>query len=320
MNETVHSEPIRAWFERKTKKIRKSIFWFSIVAVIGSVVAFAFMPEKYIATLQVFNGAMTIPVFGGIWMVSFIFMFLLPSREAGFRSQEGIDEAKTMLAKAIDEKVGPAMDVIRSVAGKVDAIIESGLVGKFQSAVEESRKAIHERIVPAADCLNRVAQRIEASIVNAKLLDEVREAASAMGALCRKYEKAGTPDAAQITKFMEESKPVLAMLQKVQKRFESDFNEDFLSDLKGAIKSVRELGGIPLGPSVKPSVKPFVKPFVKPDAGKSAEERFVPAQDVSAVNVNVPVVASQSFKGSREPDIDRALTVLRRSKKVEVKV
>jgi hypothetical protein len=196
------------------------------------------------------------------------------------------------------------MDVIRSVAGKVDAIIESGLVGKFQSAVEESRKAIHERIVPAADCMNRVCQRIEASIVNAKLLDEVREAASAMGALCRKYEKAGTPDAAQITKFMDESKPVLAMLQRVQKRFEKDFGDDFVSDFKDAIRSARELGGMAASGAVK---KQVAKVTVKSDLPPA----FLP--------VPGKVVQDAPRVNPREPNVDRALEVIRR-KKVEVRV
>jgi len=300
-----HGEPIRAWFERKTKKVRKAILWSSLVAVVGSPVAFMCMSDKAIATLQVFNGAITIPVSAAIWFAAFIFMFLLPSREAGFRSQEGIDEAKAMLAKAIDEKVGPAMDALRSVAGKVDKYLEDGVVDKVSSAVEDARKAVHERIVPAADCMNRVCQRLEASIVNAKLLDEVREAASAMGALCRKYEKAGTPDATQITKFMDESKPVLAMLQRVQKRFEKDFTEEFVSDLKDAIRSARELGGMaaPKGVPKKPAVPVMTKSDIPP--------AFLP--------VAVKAVQSVPKVDPREPNMDRALEVIRRKKVSEVK-
>lgn len=295
----LQKEPIRAWFERKTKKVRKAILWAGLFSVIGSPIAFIFMPDRHIATLQVFNGAITIPVFAGLWMVSFVFLFLLPTREASFRSQEGIDESKDMLRKAIDEKVGPAMTSLDNVCARVNSYLDTGVVEKFEKAVEESRKAIHERIVPAADCLNRVGQRIEASIVNSKLLEEVREAASAMGALCRKYEKAGTPDAGQVVKFMDESRPVIAMLQKVQKRFEKDFNEDFFVDLRDAVKSVRELGGMPVKASA-PQVKVAPKEPVK--------------------NVQVSEVVRVAPKVSqREPDMARALEVIRR-KKIEVKV
>lgn len=300
----VQSEPIRAWFERKTKKIRKAIIWSSGLAVIGSVVSFLFMPDKVIATLQVFNGAMTIPVFGGIWMVSFIFMFLLPSREAGFRSQEGIDEAKQVLAKAIDEKVGPAMDRISLVASRINAYMDGGIVEDIQSAVRE-------RIVPAADCLNRVCQRVEASIVNAKILEAVQEAALAVGALCRKYEKAGVPDASQ---FMAEAKPVLEMLKNVQAKFEKDFGADFASDLKEAVASVRELGGM------TPQVRK-VTPQVPARVPAAPVQVAVPAKVAVKVQ-STPVAVPERIKprvavvenASREPDMDRALAVLRRKK------
>jgi hypothetical protein len=301
-------ESTRAWFERKTKKVRKAILWSGLFAVVGSPIVFFFMPDKHIATLQVFNGAITIPVFAGLWMVSFVFLFLLPTREASFRSQEGIDESKDMLRTAIDEKVGPAMKSLENVCARVNSYLDGGVVEKFEKAVEEARKATHERIVPAADCMNRVCQRIEGAIVNSKLLDEVREAASAMGALCRKYEKAGAPDPGQVTKFMDESKPVLAMLVKLQKKFEKDFNDDFFVDLRDAVKSVRELGGMPMK-----------APAPRVNAVPPAPIKSVPAQAPVPVPVPVREVRVASKADPREPDMARALEVIRR-KKVEAKV
>lgn len=296
-------EPIRAWFERKTKRIRKAILWFSVVSVIGAIVAFFFMPPRAIETLQVFNGAFVIPVGCAIWMLSFIFLFLLPSREAGFRSQEGIDEAREILSRAVDEKVGPAMDAIHQVAGKVDNYIKAGLVEDFQ-------KSVHQRIVPAADCVNRVFQRVEASIVNSKILDEIRDAASAMAALCRKYEKGGLPDAAELSKFVAEARPVVAMLGTVQKRFEKDFGEDFIRDLRSAVSTVREIGAVP-PPVPRPQVARPVAPAPAPAAATPPQQSPAPSAPVLQV---LPPARAAAAPKRREPDLARALKVISNKK------
>jgi hypothetical protein len=103
-NQQINEESIRHWYDRTTSRARKLLLWSSIIAVIGGVFFFSFASQKAATFIQTANGAVTIPIAGGIWIASFVYIFLVPSREVGFRSQEWIEMAVTMMQKTIDKR------------------------------------------------------------------------------------------------------------------------------------------------------------------------------------------------------------------------
>lgn len=289
MNESAEPqkpEGIRAWYERTTKRIRKAIFWSSVWALLGSVVFYFAVSEGVTHRLQIFNGAIVIPVAAAIWIAAFIWMFLLPSREAGFRSQEAIERAIALLSDAIDRRVTPAMSAVERVAGKIEEAIDRGAISKAEAV-------IHQRVVPAADAWNRLGQRLEGAVVNDKVLLDVKVAAQALAGACRKLEQSQA-QSADVAKFIDEARPVVRMLENVKSRAERELGGDFVADLKSALASVRELGAMgmvsPLPPT--PPAAPAASSQVPKVTPKRTAARPAPA----------------------ESDIDRTLSVISRRK------
>ena len=85
-------ESIRQWYQRTTSKARMSLVWVSAISIVFGVLFFLYAPLKLAQFMQTANGAVTIPIAGGIWIAAFVYIFLVPSREVGFRSQESIEQ------------------------------------------------------------------------------------------------------------------------------------------------------------------------------------------------------------------------------------
>lgn len=199
-------ESIRQWYERTTGQWRKGL-WAAAgatVCVMGVMWATADLPV--LQRIQTFNGALTIPMFGGLWVLSFIFMFLVPSREASFRSQESIEQTIELLSKAIDEKVSPAMDQWKALGLRLQGEIDGGLLKDFKEAIIQ---------------LKDTAQKIQAS-------------ADTSNGEIKKF----TADAKQFT---DDARPAIQALQRIQDRFEKEVNGGLLDEIRTAMDSIRQM-------------------------------------------------------------------------------
>lgn len=176
-------EGVRAWYERTTAKHRKVFMVASLVS--GTIMALMWTcaPTATLMRLQSFNGALTIPLVGGLWIYMFIFMFLAPSREASFRGQEALERGIEFLKGAAEiwKKVG--IDVERELplmVKKVDATIEEVRVAvkKIEASSEKGSTFLAEA-KPALDSLKAIEMRLEHEM-NAGIMEDVRMAIDAV--------------------------------------------------------------------------------------------------------------------------------------------
>jgi hypothetical protein len=130
-------ESIRSWYRRTTRAALIALVWSAIAAGILSVAAFFFMPQDAIVKVQTFNGAFTVPVFGGLWIASFIFLWLNPSREVMFRSQEGMDR---MEARFDDRLVR-----LDRVISYLEQAVDKDVLGKVERGITSIEGAVLER-------------------------------------------------------------------------------------------------------------------------------------------------------------------------------
>lgn len=139
MSEIRKDESVRAWYEHATKRARKALAFATLVTTVVAVLAFIFAPEKLILHAQVFNGALTIPAAGGIWIAAFMFIWLIPMRELSFRSQESLERTEARVQDAVENKLAPAIDTWKRVGDKVESEIAGGLVEELRAAIKEVR-------------------------------------------------------------------------------------------------------------------------------------------------------------------------------------
>lgn len=181
-------ESIRQWYERTTKRWRKALVWSTLVACAAAVVMYGMASFSFLARLQTFNGAMTIPIAALIWMLTFVFIFLVPSREASFRSQEWIEAMVSLVEQAVREQVAPAAVVWRRIGERVERDMP-GLVRELREGMEtlktsaarldlaiQKNDRVAEEARPVIEALRRIENRVEGE----KLIDELRDAARAV--------------------------------------------------------------------------------------------------------------------------------------------
>lgn len=184
-------ESIRMWYERTTKKWRMGLVWCTLFALVGAAVVYFIASFSFLARLQTFNGAMTIPIAGLIWLLAFVYIFLVPSREASFRSQEWIEAMVTIVERTVSEQVAPAAVVWGRVGAKIEKelpVLLEDIRGGFdtvkaaavnlEKAVEKNEKLADE-VRPVVESLKRIQSRVETEIQSG-LFEEVRAAAVAV--------------------------------------------------------------------------------------------------------------------------------------------
>lgn len=132
-------ESIRQWYRKTTKKSMAWLIWAGVVSSIGAAFFYVLVPQAVHLKLQVFNGAITIPVAGGIWIVSFILLWLVPMRETAFRSQESMERMESR----IEERLKKA-DVIIDRLGRITKAVEDG-THPLLNRIEADIHAIRER-------------------------------------------------------------------------------------------------------------------------------------------------------------------------------
>lgn len=189
--EAAAKESIREWYDRTTRRMRRALIWASVCAAICGTLLWLLASFGTLAKIQTFQGAFSIPCVGGIWLLSFVFIFLIPSREVSFRSQEAIERTVELLESAIEGRIGPAVALWKRIGERVErelpAFIEEAratfagaraVIEKLEKASEQNGR-MAEEAKPVIDALRRIEEKVERE----GLIDELLEAARAVRAL-----------------------------------------------------------------------------------------------------------------------------------------
>jgi hypothetical protein len=256
-------ETIRNWYDRTTRKTRKVIVWASVFAAISAVFFYFTVPPAYTLRLQVFNGAWVIPIAALIWIVAFVWIFLIPSREVGFRSQESLERTMEMVSRAVDESIKPALKVWQQLGERLEAELDGGMITEFQDAIR---------------ALKETAERVQAST------------ASSTGDL--------RTTSIEIKKFSEDIRPAIAALKRIEGHLEGEIKDGFFDQARMAMESIRHLGGGP-APSRKAQVPaaaskaPDLDFALKLVSKKSSAPAVPSTQGSSPVTVQIPATEFQ---------------------------
>lgn len=192
MEQKGRPESIRLWYERTTSRARKAIFWATGISLVVMVVMWIVSPLVTLQRIQTWNGALTVPLLGGVWILSFIFMFLIPSREASFRGQEALEQMVDLMNETVSKKVDPAVVIWKSLGERIQAELDKGLLDDLKGAVKDLREAaakVHEGngevkkfaqdVKPVVKALQEIHDKME----KGNVLYEIVEGARAIRAL-----------------------------------------------------------------------------------------------------------------------------------------
>lgn len=198
-------ESIREWYRRTTGWAVKAIVFLTVCSVttIGIMWCVASLPT--LQRLQTANGALTIPLIGGIWIFGFIYLFLTPSREASFRGQESLEEAVEIVRAAMLEKIAPAAAIWSRIGEQMEQQLPQ-MTQKASETLDELRNAARnidsaiqknvgfmEEARPAIDALKRIEHRVELEIQSG-MFENMKAASESIKSLAGIPKDATEPD------------------------------------------------------------------------------------------------------------------------------
>ncbi len=164
------AEGIRAWYTRTTRKAVRSLVWATVLSVVGMLAFWLLVPQPFTMKLQAANGAFTIPVFGALWIASFMFIWLIPMRELSFRGQESMERMENRIKSAVEERLLPAVDIWTRIGKRV----EEHVLPKIESTLDEARaaivdakktvKGIETRVGPIYESTKRLEMAVEGKL------------------------------------------------------------------------------------------------------------------------------------------------------------
>ena len=198
-------ESIREWYSRKTGWAFRAICFMTTCSVATMTVMWISASLPTLQRLQTFNGALTIPLIGGIWIFGFIYMFLTPSREASFRGQESLEEAVEIVRASMIENIAPAATVWKRLGEQFQQELPQ-MMKKVNETLDELRNAAknldeaskkNEQFIgqaePAIQALKRIEHRIEVEIQSG-LFENMKAAADSVKTLSGIPKDASEPD------------------------------------------------------------------------------------------------------------------------------
>lgn len=253
------SESIRQWYDRTTRKWRKFLWCASVATLVVMGVSFLTLSTPTLAKIQTFNGALTIPLWGGLWILSFIFMFLIPSREASFRGQESLDATAGLIKDAINNELKPVAGQWKKLAEQVQGELNGGLLRDFKEMVatlKDTAAAVKE----TATALKETSQKLQVSADTSS--KELHETSMEL----KKF-------TAEAKKFADETRPVIEAFQRIESRMENAINNGLLENVTNAMDAVQRLGPPPIPASVAaPTQATPVQPTPAAPAAPSRKE------------------------------------------------
>ena len=171
-------EGIRAWYKKSTRRAMRGLVWATAILVTVIVLVWMFAPLAKLQHAQTFNGALTIPGFGGLWIASFILTWLIPMREVSFRGQESMERMETQVINRMEEKLVPAIETWQRIGTKV----EEKLIPRFEKFLEEAEKAAEQLSSSAKNIEDKAAGALATidKLESSRIIEEVREATAAM--------------------------------------------------------------------------------------------------------------------------------------------
>lgn len=134
---TKRKEGIREWYDRTTKMARKSLLIAAISLTSFSVVFYVLASQPLLTKLQTFNGAITIPGFGALWLGTFICIWMLPIREVSFRSHEAMEKMEAR-ADGMQDRIDKIMDKFEK---KLDSITDED-IKKMKKILDKGAKSV----------------------------------------------------------------------------------------------------------------------------------------------------------------------------------
>lgn len=185
------AEGIRSWYKRKTRKAIVGLIGATVILIVAATLVWVFAPMAGIARAQTFNGALTIPGFGGLWIASFMFIWLIPMREVSFRGQESMER--------MEAKLIPAIETWQRVGDRFERVI----LPKLEEAIDTTQRTaqlIEKKAAPAIEIARRIEANIEAELTTG-LLQEIRSAAQSVNLVV--MSKEGTPTPPSVDRALE---------------------------------------------------------------------------------------------------------------------
>lgn len=203
-------ETIREWYHRSTRRWRVALVYATLTAFVVAAVMFSVSSVHFLARLQTFNGAFTIPISAFIWILAFVFVFLVPSREVSFRSQESIEKMVEIADRAFVKKLEPAIEQWKKIGEIVQKELDGGLFKDLRDALKEVKDAVArveqsasnsngelrkftEDAKPALETLKKIQGHIEKEL-GTGFLEKIRDAADAVQELRPMPAKPTEPD------------------------------------------------------------------------------------------------------------------------------
>ena len=163
-------ESLRQWYTRKTRVALRSLIGASMITATAAVLLWVLAELPFLARMQTFNGAIIIPAAGGIWIASFMYIWLIPMRELSFRGQESLDRTEKRMQQALEEQLLPAAEVWKRIGDRV----EKDLLPRLEKVAKEAEA----RIVPVAESVRRLENNADGKL--GLLVTDVREAAASV--------------------------------------------------------------------------------------------------------------------------------------------
>ena len=141
--ETAHEK-----YRRAAARSIRALLWSSIGITIAALVFFAVAPEWLMKRIEAFNGAITIPAGGAIWIAAFIILWLNPMRDVSFQSQDKIEETIEEFHRLKEDAkatLAEAKTMLQEGHRVLDEIRERKVVEKL-AAVLEKAESLPEKL------------------------------------------------------------------------------------------------------------------------------------------------------------------------------
>jgi len=209
---TAEAEGIRAWYKKTTRSAWKALWGATLITGVIAVLLWTLASMGTLQHLQTFNGAIVIPAAGGIWIVAFIYLWLVPMRELSFRGQESLERTEGRFKDALEkwaevlekdlkptlatwQRIGDAIEkeLVPKTESVLDACAQTATVVRDKAAqVEKRAHALQIKVEPAIESTKRVAGQVERHVVNG-ILEKIQVFVDTVGNLNGLVPPPGTP-------------------------------------------------------------------------------------------------------------------------------
>ncbi len=141
-----NDESIRQWYARTTRTKLRLVTAAIVASLLAAIVLFQFLPPDLTLKLQVFNGAVTIPLGAIIWIAAFMLIWMIPIREVSFRTFEATDELgqeikkffRDEAKKFIEEEARPTAKVWKKLGDRLEGKLTDEVVDRILEYIELS--------------------------------------------------------------------------------------------------------------------------------------------------------------------------------------